>query len=326
MVFTMPHQLNGLAKSNPYAVYNCLMHSAWSSLKECCKDPHNLGAIPGAVMVLHTFGSDLKYHIHVHALVSFGGIDNENNWQWPKRKRKIVPFRQMRSVFRKHFLDRLKNIYDNLESRMSYDSLYDLLTKKSWCVHAEPPTTNTKILEEYLGRYICRIGLSKNRFHFDEVHKKVTIQYKDYRHADNETGEIPNAIKVLSPLLAIDQVMQHCLPAYFQKCRYYGTHASACKEKCKRVIPNRIKNNNQSVKTLFQILNLMLGLHGLSCENCKGVEFDIKQIKSDKSWIKTWLYYPTQNKGSPSILKYNHSGENCLWQKRRPMAKSKVFQ
>jgi hypothetical protein len=302
------------------------MRSAWSSLKQCCKDPGNLGAIPGAVMVLHTFGSDLKYHIHVHALVSFGGIDDGNNWQWPKRKRKVVPFRQMRSVFRKHFLDRLEKIYDNLESRISYDGLYDLLTKKSWCVHAEPPTTNTKILEEYLGRYICRIGLSKNRFHFDQVNDEVTILYKDYRNKNQSTGEVPRAIKTLRPLVAIDQILQHCLPAYFQKCRYYGLHASACKEKNKRVIPSRIRNNKERVKTLFQILRLMLGLEGISCKNCKGEGFEIKPIKPDRSWIKRWIVDSPHNKGSPYNLKYDHPEKNCIGQKRRPMSKVKIIQ
>jgi hypothetical protein len=274
-------------------------------------------------MVFHSFGSDLKYHVHVHALVSFGGLDKDEKWQWPKRKKKIVPFRQIRSIFRSHFLQRLEGIYKDIETRISYEELHTSLTSKSWCVHAEPPTADTKVIEEYLGRYICRIGLSKNRFHFDQINQEVTIQYKDYRNSDKKTGEVPKASKILPPLVAIDQIMQHCLPAYFQKCRYYGLHGSACRNKCMKAIPGRIKRNDQSVKTLFQLLTIMLGLEGLSCSECGGSEYFKLVLTPDKKWISSWITLPIQNKGSPSSLKYWSFRSNCNSQNRRPLDKNK---
>ncbi|MGA7370029.1 MAG: transposase [Nitrososphaeraceae archaeon] len=307
MVFTMPHLLNGLARGNSYAVYNCLMRSAWSSLKECCEDEKNLGAIPGAVMVLHTFGSDLKYHVHVHALVSFGGIDHTDQWRWPKRKRKIVPFRQIRGVFRKHFLERLQSIYGQLDSRYNYKDLCDELMKKSWCVHAEPATVNTKVIGEYLGKYICRIGLSKNRFHYDRVNNEVTILFKDYRNKDQQNGHAPKAELKMQPLAAILQIVQHCSPAYFQKCRYYGLHSSACKIKYQNKIPECIKNNPKSIRTLFQILHQMLGLQGLACSHCGAPDFQVTVIAADKKWITSWLNTIPGNKGSPFANSYKPS-------------------
>ncbi len=201
IVFTMPHLLNTVARNNPTQLYNCLMRSAWSSLKACCQKESNLGATPGAIMVLHTFGSDLKYHVHVHALVSFGGMDDNAQWQWPKRKRKLVPFREIRTVFRQHFMKRLSKQYHDLHTRQNYEALSQDLLKKSWCVHAEPPTANTKVIQEYLGRYICRIGLSKNKFHYDKVHKEVTLKFKDYRNKDKITGDVPDAYKKQQPLV-----------------------------------------------------------------------------------------------------------------------------
>ncbi|NND05252.1 MAG: hypothetical protein HKN87_02640 [Saprospiraceae bacterium] len=227
IVFTLPHRLNGLAKRNPTQIYNSLMRSAWSSLSECALNQRNLGALPGAIMVLHTFGSDLKYHVHVHALVTFGGLSKDGRWCWPRRKNKIVAFRQMRSTFRSHFLKRLAASYNELNTREPLRQLTEDLLAKSWCVHCEPPTTNTQVIQEYLGRYICRIGLGKNRFHYDKIHQQVTLSYKDYRKRSSPTDKVPMATKQLSPLVAIDQIMAHCLPLYFQKCRYYGLHASA---------------------------------------------------------------------------------------------------
>lgn len=76
-------------------------------------------------MVFHTFGSDLTYHLHVHALVNFGGISLDDQWKWPFRKRKIVPYRQMRRVFRSHFIQRLEIQYQGLIYRESFEELKD---------------------------------------------------------------------------------------------------------------------------------------------------------------------------------------------------------
>ena len=219
IVFTLPHRLNRLARDNPTAIYNVLLRSAWSSLKQCALERAHLGATPGAIMVLHTFGSDLKYHVHVHALVTFGGLDDQQTWQWPKRKRKIVPFRAIRNTFRSHFLKQLSKIYEDLQRRESIDDLLCDLLSKAWCVHAEPPTANVDRIKEYLARYICRIGLSKTRFRYDRESDQVRILFKDYRHKDKETGTVPMEIKKLEPLVALHHILQHCLPAYFQKCR-----------------------------------------------------------------------------------------------------------
>lgn len=283
IVFTMPHRLNSLARNNPEALYNIVMRSAWSSLRECAAEPGNLGGLPGVVMVLHTFGSDLKYHVHVHCLVTFGGITTNGEWCWPKRKKKIVPFRQMRRVFRLHFLSHLKNEYPKLETHEMYEELSKDLFKKQWCVHAERPTTDTKVIEEYLGRYICRIGLSKKKIHYDQVHQHITLTYNDYRR--QKAGQAaPKAQKKLHPLLAIHHILQHVLPPYFQKCRYYGLHASATYKKYQSSIPAHLKRNQQSIRTLFQILKAMIGIEKIQCEVCKSTSFEKIIIPADHIW------------------------------------------
>lgn len=79
VTFTLPEELRNIAKSNPRVIYNILFRSAWQATKDLAADTKTIGALPGMVAVLHTFGSDLKYHVHIHCLVTFGGIDDDYN-------------------------------------------------------------------------------------------------------------------------------------------------------------------------------------------------------------------------------------------------------
>lgn len=314
ITFTMPKKLNNLARHNPAEIYNILMRSAWHTVKKCSAKPKHLGAQPGAIMVLHTFGSDLKYHVHVHMLVTFGGIDKQGQWRWPKRKRKIIPYREMRKTYRSIFIKALKKQYSNLQTSIPWSDFKSLLNNKSWCVNAQPPTSETKVIQEYLGRYICRIGLSKKKFHYDQIHQEVTIQFKDYRNKDKSTGDIPKSSLTLSPLLAINRILQHTLPAYFQKCRYTGLHASASAKKYKDSIPTRIKNNSTTIRTVFQIIKAMLGIEQLACTQCQHTTFYEEQIRPQREWIYTFINL--KNRGSPiytSHIEYSHLSRQPSW-------------
>ena len=74
VVFTVPHALNKLIRLNQRALYNITMRAAWTTMKDLTAQPQNVGGLPGMVAVLHTFGSDMKQHVHVHALITFGGM------------------------------------------------------------------------------------------------------------------------------------------------------------------------------------------------------------------------------------------------------------
>lgn len=293
IVFTLPSELRGITKRHPSIMYNVLLRSAWKSLDMTCQQQIN--STCGAIMVLHTFGSDLKYHVHVHALVTFGGIDKNGKWQWPRRKNKIVPFRAIRSNFRNVFLKNLKNLYQDLNENIAYHSLTQNLKNKSWTVHQEPPTSNAEVITTYLSKYINRIGLSIKRFRYNKNHKEVTLSHKDYKSV--KSGEKPPMItKNLKPLDAINQIIQHCLPPYFQKTRYYGIHSNAAYKKYKKQLPKMIKSQGQTVKTILQLVSQMLGYDVRKCEKCEHNEIEIEQIPSDRKWIYTWLTLPHKNK------------------------------
>ena len=115
--FTLPHELNGLARRYPAVVYNLLLRSCWKTIAKLCADEDNVGGKPGLTAVLHTWGSDLKYHIHVHCLVTFGGLATSPNpsWCWPKLKFKLARYREMCGMFRAIFLKDLKSLLESGE-------------------------------------------------------------------------------------------------------------------------------------------------------------------------------------------------------------------
>ncbi len=291
--FTLPHDLNGVAKSNPTKIYGLLMRSAWKTIKHISKKEDNIGALPGMICVLHTFGSDMKYHVHVHCLITFGGLTDEGKWRYPKHKYKIARYRELSSVYRKIFLKGLKRLYDKQE--INYHQPYEIITttlkSKRWVVHNTRPTIDTKVLEDYLARYINRVAISNSRLEYLHAEQKVNIIYNDYKKQQSGCPA-PKATKPLEPLVAIDQIMQHVLPPYFQKSRRYGLHASATKKRLENVIPDELKRNGQTVRTLLEILTQLLKIKPYQCSKCGSSEYSIGDVKSDKSWIQQYITIP----------------------------------
>jgi hypothetical protein len=162
IIFTIPHELNYIAKGYPKLVYGVLFKAAWKTIEKLAKDDDNIGGTPGMSAVLHTFGSDLKHHVHLHTLVPFGGVSKEGKWLWPKRKNKIASYRKIRSEFKKIFIKELEHQLqkEDAEYYTKVKIQIDATKAVSWCVHNTPPTAHTKVIEEYLGRYVCRVGVS----------------------------------------------------------------------------------------------------------------------------------------------------------------------
>jgi len=195
-------------------MYNITIRAAWKCIKTVSADPLNLGALPGMICVLHTFGSDMKHHIHVHAMITFGGINKNGDWCWPKRKKRIAPFREMSRTFRDLFL---KMLDEKLKSKeiIPVDNLDDIIKEvkdKRWNVRNGRPTMDTNIIERYLARYINRTAISKSRLnylkHQDKLKSEVEVKYNDYRN--QKTGHAaPKEILKINPLIAINKFMMH---------------------------------------------------------------------------------------------------------------------
>jgi hypothetical protein len=123
ITFTLPSELHSLSRAHPKVMYQLLLKSAWQTIKELAAKEENIGALPGMISVLHTWGSDLKYHPHVHTLVSFGGLDKSYKWKWPKRRKKIAPFRELCRSYRRIFLSKLRDVYS--KGLIDFDKTYE---------------------------------------------------------------------------------------------------------------------------------------------------------------------------------------------------------
>lgn len=293
-VFTLPHQLNGLARKNQFVIYGLVMRVAWMTIKKLSMNEKNLGALPGMVIVLHTFGSDMKYHIHAHCLITFGGIDENGNWKYPKRKHKIAKYRKICSTYKKLFLLELEKLFKKkkIDYHLGYDELKKEVEKKRWVVHSTRPTMDTTILENYLAKYINRVAISNNRLEYVKKLGQVNITYNDYKNQKKGCAA-PKEINVLNPLAAIHQFMMHVLPPYFQKSRRYGIHSSPTKKRLGSSVTDSIRRNGQGIRTLFEILTHLLQLNPFICEKCQSEYFETIELKPNKMWVHQYINVPT---------------------------------
>jgi hypothetical protein len=305
ITFTMPHELNGLSRRYPKAMYNILFRSSWQTIKEVCESDKNVGGLPGMSAVLHTWGSDLKYHVHVHSLVSFGGLSLQNKgvWCWPKHKHKLASFRLLSRCFRKNFLKALKLLMNQnqLDYHLTYQELTQDLQRKRWVVNHQRPTADTDVLTAYLGRYICRIGISHHRLSYDKSSGEVRIEYNNYRL--QEAGKAaPKAYKYFSALSAIHQILQHQLPPWFQRSRHYGLHAGASYKKHQVNLPSEVKRNGLTVRTLIQILKALLKKEAWVCSVCQSTNYHIFALVANMQWLFTNANIRLPNRSPPISL------------------------
>lgn len=296
-VFTLPHQLNGLARANKSVTYGLLMDASWRSIKEVFRSQR---ATPGMTSVLHTFGSDLKYHIHVHALVTFGGLGSQGQWVYPEARKRITSYRNMCGIFKRHMLEGLKAAFTNgqLHYHQTPDDLLQEVRKLRWVVHTTHPTAQTDHIKAYLGRYIQRIAISNSRLKYLEDTDEVALLYNDYKN--QKAGcPAPKAIRHIAPLIAIDQILQHVLPTYFQKSRHYGLHHSCSHVRARAEAS--LKAHPATVRTALEIITSLLKRSVLQCEHCAGHQFLREDFPPDRHYI-TNLLTPQTERAPPGTF------------------------
>jgi len=291
ITFTLPSELRTLARCNAKPIYDLLMQSSWETIKNLSAMEKNVGALPGMVAVLHTFGSDLKYHVHVHCLVTFGGLDKEYKWKNPKDRKLIAKYRPLRNKYREIFLKGLKKAYSQgkINYHLSYDKVIQGLEKKTWVVNHGPPMLDTQSVENYLAKYICRTAVTPKRIGYDAAHQMVTLLHKNY---DNQQKGKPAPMQTtnLRPLVMIERILQHKLPKGFHRSRYYGIQSSSTAKKVKPLICESYIRDKKTIKQLFAIMKLVVELLGLPdtrierCKQCGSDNLVELRLKADSTW------------------------------------------
>ena len=159
VVFTLPHELNSIILGHRKILFKLLFDASAHTLLTFAKDVKYLGATPGIISVLHTWGQQLSFHPHIHCIVSGGGITAASEWKEATKSSWLFlfPVKAMNIVFRAKFLQALKQLIVKeevvLPQNKDSKKFIDLLYQKDWVVYAKAPFGGPHAVIEYLGRY-----------------------------------------------------------------------------------------------------------------------------------------------------------------------------
>jgi len=232
VVFTLPAPIADIAYQNKAVIYDILFKAAAEALVTIAADPKHLGARVGLTAVLHTWGSALTHHPHVHIIVPGGGISLDGQRWIPCRPGFFLPVRVLSRLFRRLFLARLVAAHDaerlrffgdhaRLAERDAFTAYLAPLRKAEWVVYAKRPFGGPEAVLAYLSHYTHRVAIANSRL--VALHDTgITFKWKDYRAKGRERAK--------AMTLAIDEFIRrfliHVLPDRFHRIRHYGFFAN----------------------------------------------------------------------------------------------------
>ena len=236
LVFTLPAEIAPIAYQNKAVVYDLLFRTAAETLLTIAADPQHLGAQIGVTAVLHSWGSAMTHHPHLHMIVPGGGISLDGLRRVRCRPGFLLPVRVLSRLFRRLFLARLADAQvagrlvffgeiEGLGRRKAFTAYLAPLRKKKWFVYAKPPFAGPEAVLAYLARYTHRVAIANSRL-VSLNERGVSFRYKDYRR----NGQARFRTMTLEPNEFIRRFLLHVLPKGFHRIRHYGLLASAtCK-------------------------------------------------------------------------------------------------
>jgi hypothetical protein len=233
VVFTLPAQIADIAYTNKAVIYDALFKAASETLLRIAADPKHLGAKIGVTMVLHTWGSSLTHHPHVHCIVPGGGISPDGQRWISCRKTFFLPVRVLSRLFRRlmcqrlaaaHAQGKLQFFGDNvaLHDADTFRAFLKPLRRTEWVVYAKRPFAGPDQVLSYLARYTHRVAIANSRLvAFDS--ERVTFKWKDYRRE----GQARYGVMTLDTHEFIRRFLLHVLPDRFHRIRHYGLFANS---------------------------------------------------------------------------------------------------
>ncbi len=237
VVFTLPAPIADIAYQNKAALYGLLFDIAAQTLLRIAADPKHLGAHIGATLVLHTWGSALTHHPHVHGIVPGGGLAPDGKTWVACRPGFFLPVRVLSRLFRRRFLEELQRLHDGSKLRFfgehaalaqaaAFKAWLAPLRRCEWVVYAKRPFAGPQAVLAYLSRYTHRVAISNSRLlAMDE--RGVTFRWKDYRAKDGAKGKTRHKAMTLSPQEFMRRFLLHVLPGGFHRIRHYGLLANS---------------------------------------------------------------------------------------------------
>lgn len=262
LVFSLPPDLNNLARNNQARIYNLFFNAVRETLVELAMDPAHLGGIPQALLALHTWNGRLDYFVHIHAIMAGGAYDpDQDRWIPSKHPDFLFPVAVLSALIRGKFLAELKRLYANgllelehasvqhLQKSVTWGLFIDQLYETAFYTYVEKSVAGPELVVEYLGHYLQRAGLSNRRI-LSLEDGQVTFLCKDRKKKQSTTGHYPRTLPVNE---FIDLYAQHILPRGFHRVRFLGLWSGRYKKllpKAREAVGRWIEENPTLAPTL----------------------------------------------------------------------------
>ena len=232
-VFTCPHELSPLILANQKLLYALYQKCAGAAIMELAADEKYLGAMPGVILVLHTWNQELLFHPHVHALISGGGLAADGSLRTLDTDSFFIPESVLSAMFRGKFLAALEKAWkagklvlngenEKLRNACIWNKFRDGLYRKKWVAYVKETFNGKGNAIEYLGRYVFRAAISDYRI-LDVQEELVTITARGSDGTQSRTVS-------MTPEEFVRRFLLHVLPKGFQKVRYYGFLANGIRK------------------------------------------------------------------------------------------------
>jgi Putative transposase/Transposase zinc-binding domain len=236
LVFTLPAAIADIAYQNKGVIYDALFKASSETLLTIAADPKHRGARIGITAVLHTWGSAMTHHPHIHMIVPGGGISIDGS-SWVRcRSGFLLPVRVLSTLFRRLMLEKLAAAHAAGQLRFfgehahlvdagAFAALLAPLQATRWFVYAKRPFAGPQAVLAYLARYTHRVAIANSRL-IAANENGVTFTWKDYRFE----GRDRYRTMTLAPHEFIRRFLLHVLPKGFHRIRHYGLLASAARQ------------------------------------------------------------------------------------------------
>jgi len=237
VVFTLPSEINDLAYQNKSVIYNILFKAVAKTLTTIAGDQKYLGARVGATLVLHTWGSAMTHHPHIHCVVPGGGLSTDGKHWITCRPGFFLPVRVLSRLFRRLFLELLIKAYQTnqlhfyskmkkVEYLPQFTHWLECFKKKEWVVYSKRPFAGPKAVLDYLSRYTHRVAIANSRL-ISMDNKGITFKWKNYR----KKGEKRYQTMTLNTNEFIHRFLLHILPLKFHRIRHIGLFTNSRRKK-----------------------------------------------------------------------------------------------
>ncbi len=292
-VVTMPHSLNTLALYNKEVIYDMFFQAAAHTFNAFALDPRFLGARLGFIGILHTWGQTLWQHVHLHFIVTGGGLSADGR-RWvnlPYRKKFLFPVKAVSKRLRKRFAELLRKAYDkgelvfpddlaHLTNPAAFEAFVNKVAWENWNSYVKKPFAGPEEVVKYIGRYTHRVAISNYRI-LDIADGQVTFRYKKY-----QDGTTTYETMSLEAEEFIRRFLLHVIPHGFKRIRHFGFLSAGLKTQALATLQtlfNQAGERIQEAKSTF--LDWVEGIEP-RCPECENGVLRLLEVIPPWRWAQ----------------------------------------